>query len=78
VSDHTIFPLFVKVQAISTFDSHRAQPASYGIVARAYSDYIEISVLAIFCYDTSLRELADWRIDDVDILPVTTFIVVLL
>lgn len=78
VGDDTILPLFVKVQTISTFDPHRAQPASYGIVARAYSDYIEISVLTIFCYDTSLRKFADWRIDDVDVLSVTAFIVVLL
>lgn len=78
VSDHTILPLFVKVQIISTFDSHRAQPASYGIVACADSDHIEISVLAIFCYDTSLRKLANWRVDDVNILSITAFIVVLL
>jgi hypothetical protein len=78
VGDDTIFPLLVEVQAISTFDSHRAQPASHCVVACADSDYIEIAVLSILCDNACLRELTDWRIDNVDVLFVAAFIVVLL
>ena len=78
LSDYTIFPLFIEVQTISTLNSHCAQATSHCIVACADSDHIEIAVLSVFCYNASLGEFANWRIDDIDVLSVAALIVVLL